>query len=333
MSTTVIICSVNRPEILHETVFGLMNQTVRPDAILLSLCDEVSVLPQTEALPGVRCILGPQGSSVQRNTAIPLARTPYVLFLDDNVELASDYIEQMERVFAQDPSVVAASGGIVADGTTGGQGIGRAVARKAIREYHGSRECLVMNDLYGCNMFVRSSVLRSERFDERLAMYGWLEDLDFRRRCEKHGKIVCNQGALGAHLGTPSGRTSDVRYGYSKIANPWYLWRKSVLTSLPELVLKYWLKTTLGNIARMLFAKASQRMRYRKRLLGNLLAYRDLISRRIDPRNVIHIPDTPSSLAASPGRETAAIGRAVASERADPGRGKSNVPARQGNDD
>ena len=110
MKTTVIICSVNRPKILHETVTGLLQQTVQPDAILLSLCDEGSVLGETKELPGVRCVFGPRGSSVQRNTAIPQAQTPYTLFLDDDVELASDYIAEMERVFSADSTLAAASG-------------------------------------------------------------------------------------------------------------------------------------------------------------------------------------------------------------------------------
>ena len=228
MNTTVIICSANRPTILHETVLGLLNQTVHPESIILSLCDEGCALTETKALPGVRCILGPQGSSVQRNTAIPLAQTPYTLFLDDDVELAHDYIEEMEHIFAEDPSIVAASGGVAADGARDGKGIEREAAIKAILNHSGSRAYVVVNflDPFGFNMFVRSDVLRTERFDERLKLYGWLEDRDFAWGCEKHGKIVRNQAAVVAHLGTPSGRTSDVRVGYSKIANPWYLWRK-----------------------------------------------------------------------------------------------------------
>jgi len=43
MNTTVIICSVDRPAILHETVLGLMKQTVPADAVVLSLCDDNSL--------------------------------------------------------------------------------------------------------------------------------------------------------------------------------------------------------------------------------------------------------------------------------------------------
>jgi GT2 family glycosyltransferase len=294
MNTTVIICSVNPAAILHDTLLGLMQQTVRPDSMILSLCDEDSVLQETKALPGVRCVFGPQGSSIQRNTAIPFAHTPYVLFLDDDVELASDYIEQMERVFAADASIAAASGKVVADGATGGKGIDRETAIKAVLEYKGSRECtgIKIQEFYGCNMFVRSEVLLTERFDEHLPLYGWLEDRDFLWRCSKHGTMVRNQAAVIAHLATRSGRTSDVRYGYTKIANPFYMWRKSVLSGLPELIVMFWMKTTFANVIRAIMPKQPQTANYRKRLKRNFLAYRDLLLFRLDPQNILSIPDS-----------------------------------------
>lgn len=294
MNTTVIICSANRPAILHDTVLGLLKQKVRPISVILSLYNESSVLAETQALPNVRCILGPQGSSVQRNSAIPLAHTPFVLFLDDDVELATDYIEQMERVATEDPSIVAASGKVVADGAADGKGIGREAAIKAVLEYSGSRACtgIKLKEFYGCNMFVRSDVLRTERFDERLPLYSWLEDRDFLWRCSKHGKMVRNQASVIAHLATRLGRTSDVRYGYSKIANPFYMWRKSVMPSLPEVIVMFWLKTTAANALRAMMPKRPKGPDYRKRLKGNLMAYRDLILFRIDPRNILNIPDS-----------------------------------------
>lgn len=292
MKTTVIICSAGRPLILHETVLGLLKQTVRADSIVLSLCDEGSVFPETLGLPGVRGIFGAKGLTRQRNAAIPHARTPFVLFLDDDVELAHDYTDQMQQVFQADHAIVAGSGAVAADGARDGAGIDRKTAIKAVQEYRGSRACVAVKDLYGCNMFVRSEVLRVERFDERLPLYGWLEDLDFRRRCEKYGKIVRNQAAVIAHLGTRSGRTSDLRYGYAKVANPWYLWRKSVLNSLPEVIVRFWAKTTLANLLRAFSSNGLQGVNYRKRLTGNLMAYRDLILGRIDPLNILKLPDS-----------------------------------------
>ena len=292
MNTTVIICSVGRPTILHETVLGLLSQTVQPASIIISLCHEGSALPETGELPRVRCIVGARGSSVQRNAAIPLVRTRYALFLDDDMELATDYIERMESLFAAHPTIVGASGGVAADGAPAGVAIERQAAVKSIREYSGSRECVAFKDVYGCNMFVRSDVLQVERFDERLPLYAWMEDLDFSLRLKRHGRIVRHQGALVAHLAVRSGRTSDLRYGYTKIANPWYLWRKRVLSSLPEVIVRYWAKTTFANLLRLFLSSGVRRLNYRKRLTGNLMAYWDLLHCRIDPQNILKIDDS-----------------------------------------
>ena len=67
------------------------------------------------------------------------------------------------------------------------------------------------------------------RFDENLPLYGWAEDVDFCRQLATYGRIVENARTTGVHLGSNSGRTSGVCFGYSQIANPLYLWRKGTL--------------------------------------------------------------------------------------------------------
>jgi GT2 family glycosyltransferase len=297
MKTTVIICTFNRSAILHDTIFSLMKQTVLPASIIVSLCDENSTLAETRALPLVRCVYGPRGSSAQRNTAIPYATTPFVLFLDDDVELAPDYIEQMESAFTYDPAVVAASGKIVADGAHSGKGIDRDEALAALCRDRGSRACtgIKLLEFYGCNMFVRGAIVQKEKFDERLPLYGWLEDRDFLWRVSKHGKLIRNHAARIAHLATRTGRTSDLRYGYTKIANPYYMWQKSVIAHFPDLFVNYWMKTTLANAARALGPRRANDPDYRERLRGNFLAYRDLLLSRLDPRNILNLPDSSSA--------------------------------------
>ena len=182
----------------------------------------------------------------------------------------------------------------MADGAKDGKGIEREAAIKAVLDARAERECsaIKIKEFYGCNMFVRTDILRTEQFDERLPLYGWLEDRDFLWRCAKHGRMVRNHAALLAHLATRSGRTSEIRYGYTKIANPWYLWKKSVIGSLPELIVMFWMKTTFANIVRAVVPQHPPRANYKKRLVGNLMAYRDVLLFRIDPRNILNISDS-----------------------------------------
>jgi hypothetical protein len=81
---------------------------------------------------------------------------------------------------------------------------------------------------YGCYMAIRLAPARANntRFDERLPLYGWSEDVDYAHRHGCHGRIVKLPGACGVHLGTKHGRTSGVRPGYSQVASPIYLMHK-----------------------------------------------------------------------------------------------------------
>ena len=112
MNTTVVICSVHRPEILSETVDSLVRrQSVPPREIIISVVNQDHVAEKTRAYSTVRVVTsGRQGTCVQRNVAAKLVRTPYTLFLDDDVELASNYIESMEHLLYEDEDVVAATG-------------------------------------------------------------------------------------------------------------------------------------------------------------------------------------------------------------------------------
>mgnify|MGYP000606119618 CR=1 FL=1 len=60
------------------------------------------------------------------------------------------------------------------------------------------------------------------RFDERLPLYGWLEDLDYCRRMSPYGRIQRSSMLVGVHMGVKGGRQSGVRLGYSQVANPIY---------------------------------------------------------------------------------------------------------------
>lgn len=103
MNTTIVICSANRPEVLAETVDSLLRgQSLAPREIIISIFNPQHVLEETSAHPAVRVVLGArQGTCVQRNVAARLVKSQYTLFLDDDVELAPDFIESMERLLAK----------------------------------------------------------------------------------------------------------------------------------------------------------------------------------------------------------------------------------------
>ena len=80
-------------------------------------------------------------------------------------------------------------------------------------------------------MSVRLALVRQHAldFDERLPLYGWLEDVDFSRQLARFGRVVRSDATRGVHLGTKLGRSLGVPLGYSQIANPFYLMCKGTM--------------------------------------------------------------------------------------------------------
>ena len=227
-TVAVVIPSVGRPSTLHETLLSVLRQHHLPGQIIVSVPTEGDVLPQTRALPGVSVIHCGLGSSRQRNGAIE-ALAPgigLVAFLDDDVELHDRYLERVVRVFQEQPGVVLVDGRVLADG----RDIPRAraieiVAGTDAAESRQTRE--IGPDLvYGCNMTARRSVLAGVRFDERLPLYGYMEDRDFAFECARIGRLARCEGATLVHLRPAGGRISPRRLGFSQVMNPVYLWRK-----------------------------------------------------------------------------------------------------------
>jgi GT2 family glycosyltransferase len=122
---------------------------------------------------------------------------------------------------------------------------------------------------YGCNMAVRLAPVREHRirFDERLPLYGWQEDVDLSRRLAQFGAVVRMEAARGVHLGAKSGRGSGVRLGYSQVANPIYLARKRMGYPLRRAV-NHIARNLLSNIVRSTWPESY--VDRRGRLRGNL---------------------------------------------------------------
>src|SRR5271170_587547 len=135
MKTAIIVSSVNRPRILHETVLAINRQTISPTTIILSLCDTTDVLQETAQLPLARVVQGPKGLTKQRNSGLRVLppETDCVLFLDDDTELAPNYVESMERLFDRRPDIAVASGVCAMDGLRLGRARTREEAMAAVR--------------------------------------------------------------------------------------------------------------------------------------------------------------------------------------------------------
>jgi len=136
-------------------------------------------------------------------------------------------------------------------------------------------------------MVVRADTARDLRFDDRLPLYGWLEDRDFSTRAARIGRVVDYAGCEFIHLGVPSGRQSGVRLGFQQVVHPVYLRRRRVLGLGQTIYLIG--RPLLANLVGAVVGSRSNVDR-RGRLRGNVTGVRSLVSGGPRPEEVMHLP-------------------------------------------
>lgn len=264
----------------------MADQTRPPDGALIVGVSADDVRGLTLARGNVEIVLGPRGSCAQRNRGLDLlqGRCDIVVFFDDDFMPAADYLEQVECLFAELPDAVGMTGQLIADGING-TGIPLAEAEALVAADRPPKPVRTepIGALYGCNMALRMAMVGNVRFDENLPLYGWQEDVDFSRMVGRGGSLVITSRLRGVHMGARGGRTSGVRFGYSQVANPFYLTRKRTMP----------LPMALGLVCRNLAANVRGSVRpephidRRGRLRGNMLAVADILRGRSDPRRIL----------------------------------------------
>jgi GT2 family glycosyltransferase len=138
---------------------------------------------------------------------------------------------------------------------------------------------------YGCNMSIRMSAIGELRFDERLPLYGWQEDVDFTSQLRARGRVVRVNALRGVHLGVKAGRINGMRFGYSQVANPLYLIRKGTLPT--GFAMRLMIRNLAANLARSLWPESH--IDRRGRLRGNLLAISHLMIGRLEPEYILRM--------------------------------------------
>jgi hypothetical protein len=142
------------------------------------------------------------------------------------------------------------------------------------------------NSPYGCNMAFRVETIEGLQFDERLALSGWLEDLDFGLRAATRGRMISTDLVWGVHLGVKGARASGLRFGYSQVVNPWYLMKKRIIKRLDAF--RRISRGLAGNAIMMLYSQKSHIDR-RGRLKGNLIGIKDILIGKWAPEKVAEL--------------------------------------------
>jgi GT2 family glycosyltransferase len=289
-AVAVAIATRGRPDIVTATLeYLLKTQILKPAAVIVS-CAVREDAGKAADLPNVTVVTGPPGLAAQRNTALAALPTgiDVVVFFDDDFVADANWLDAAARTFRDEPRVQGFTGWVLADDIKGpGLTFDEAVriVETADRSARWSR--IEPYSPYGCNMAFRLSGIGELRFDERLVLYGWLEDRDFSALlAHRGGQFIKCPSACGVHMGVKSGRVSGERLGYSQVVNPIYMLRKGTMTA--------------GQVAGQVFRNVSSNVfgairpepfvDRRGRLRGNLLGFADVARGRLEPERAAKIP-------------------------------------------
>lgn len=289
-SIAVIIATRGRAGLVNELVTSLALQSRRPDAVFVvgSCGEDVAGLEQEN---NVSCKVGRAGLTRQRNDGLAMAGGAFdhLVFFDDDFVPSRFWIERAVELFKENPDLIALTGAVLADGVKAA-GIALEAGRGIVRQRDeaptsgaGLRDGF---GPYGCNMAFRYSAIADIAFDERLPLYGWLEDADFGGRIRRRGRLAKAEDLWGVHLGHKSGRARGVTLGYSQIANVIYLARKGTLP------IAFLAKIAIGNLLANLLRALRPELYVdrRGRLLGNLMALGDVLLRgRVTPERAAEL--------------------------------------------
>lgn len=285
------IATRGRAGVLGEMLAEVRAQTLAPARILICGAEPADLpgLPDGGSPDGLEMFLAPAGLPRQRNAILDrTADCDVLLFLDDDFLMAPGYVAATAAAFAGHADLVGTTGIAIADDARG-PGLSVAAGRALIagdpdagaagleRAPHG----------YGCNMAVRLDAVRRHglRFDERLPLYAWSEDIDFTHRLARHGWLAKLHGARGVHLGVKEGRTPGRRLGYSQVANPVYLFGKGSYSFGRA-------ARSVGRNMAMNALRSFQPEGYidrRGRLRGNALALVDMLRGRLAPERILDL--------------------------------------------
>ncbi|WP_336813443.1 glycosyltransferase family 2 protein [Bosea sp. MMO-172] len=285
------IATSGRREALRETLIQLDRQELRPQRILIcpSADDDVDWEHAASLTIAAERIDGPRGLTAQRNAILDAAGDPdLIVFFDDDYLPADSFLAETERLFRQNPDIIAATGHVLAD-SVHGPGIELDEALAVLAGDRPPRETRIwpVENTYGCNMAFRMATIRQvgARFDEKLPLYGWQEDVDFCALLAASGRIVHATALRGVHRAVKRGRTSGVRFGYSQVANTVYLARKGTMRPA-----RAWRLSAPPVIANVVCSLLPQSLIDRRgRLKGNLLALWDLARGRLDPQRILSL--------------------------------------------
>ena len=202
---TVVIPTYNRLAVLKKTLMYIGNQSIGREQYQIIVVDDGSTDGTGEylkTLNGIDYFINEtnKGRAVTRNTGIYLAKSDFLLFLDDDIWADEDLIKNHIEKHKDNKVVV---GAIYPAKEIKTNAINKYYNKHhlwCVKEMEKNRDNLPYNFLKTANLSIDRDVLKNVgSFDERFYKYG-CEDTELGMRLKKHGyNIIYNKNAIGYH--------------------------------------------------------------------------------------------------------------------------------------
>ncbi|MCB9111277.1 MAG: glycosyltransferase family 2 protein [Anaerolineales bacterium] len=267
MKVSVIICTRNRFDDFTKTLPSIAAQSRLPDElIVVDSSDEERLEEYLSSMKFpflVRYFHTQPGLTLQRNYSIRECANDLLFFFDDDVDLDKNYLAEVEKVFASDVDhTIGAVGGKIANtppqtlrmrfeiaffsfirtffgivGTRNGKFYPSGMpSHPRKNQSSGYIECLS-----GCCMAFRREVFEKAKFDEALAHYGLMEDVDISKQTLDAGyKIYYQTSATLIHNESPMNRLKVQQWAEMSVVNYDYLFRKNWSKNSWRWLFYYW---------------------------------------------------------------------------------------------
>lgn len=267
MKISVIICTRNRFGDFTKTLPSIVAQTRLPDElIVVDSSDEKKLegyLGSANLPFPVRYFRTQPGLTLQRNHGIRECVNDLIFFFDDDVDLDKNYLVEVEKVFLSDANhKIGAVGGKIVEQSSpttrlrleqftfyvlrlifGVVGIrnGKFYPSGMPSHPHKNQPSGFIECLSGCCMAFRREVFEKAKFDEALAHYGLMEDVDISKQTLDAGyKIYYQTSAILIHNESPMNRLKVQQWAEMSVVNYDYLFRKSWAQEKWRWLFYYW---------------------------------------------------------------------------------------------
>lgn len=258
---SIVIPTKNRPEELRACLRSIFAQEAKPlEVVIIDQSREPQDARMAELFRSssvrARYIYAPDvsGAAQARNRAIGLTMGSLVVFLDDDVELAPEYLREVRAVFEEDREKrIGGAGGFILNLSSM---LSKAQQLRTQIFYRGpfsvERDALDFHlhpgdlprrasRLHGCNMTVRRDVLDEVRFDEVYSGYSFGEDRDLSVLIGRRLELLWIPRARLIHKQTSRSRLDRERFCELRVISWLRFYERCVPPSLLALLCYLWL--------------------------------------------------------------------------------------------